>query len=122
MAGNSILAGYEQKVNAKLEIIFDHAGPSSYKNVTTAAKAGDVINALDFQRGGIEKITDVAIAASGNYAVRAYPTQTLGAVGKSVQLRWFAYPAAATTGALGAEVTDATDLSAESVRLHARLV
>jgi hypothetical protein len=122
MAGNTPLAGYEQKVNAKLELIFDHAGPASYKNVSTATKAGDVINAADLGRGGIEKITDVAIAASGNYAVRAYMTQTGGAVGQSVQMRWFSYPAAGTTGALGAEVADGTNLSAESVRLHARLV
>jgi hypothetical protein len=123
MSGNTILAGYEQKVNAKLELICDHAGPPSYKNVSTAAKAGDVVNALDFQRGGIEIVLpSVQISASGNYAVRAYMTQTLGAVGKTVQLRWFSYPAAATTGALGAEVADGTDLSAESVRLLLRLV
>lgn len=119
---NTILAGYEQKVNAKLEVLCDHYGPASYANVTTAVGAGDVVNASDFGRGGIEKITDVAISASGNYAVRAYYTSQGGAVAKSVQLRWFAYPAAATTGALGAEVTDATDLSTESVRLHLRLV
>lgn len=119
---NTILAGYEQKVNAKLEVICDHAGPASYANVSTSVGAGDVVNASDFGRGGIEKISDVAIAASGNYAVRAYYTSKNGAVARSVQLRWFAYPAAATTGALGAEVANATDLSQEQVRLHLRLV
>lgn len=119
---NFILAGYEQKVNAKLELLCDHAGPASYLNVSTSSHAGDVVNASDFQRGGIEKITDVAIAASGNYAVRAYYTSKNGAVARSVQLRWFSYPAAGTTGALGAEVADTTDLSAEQVRLHLRLV
>jgi hypothetical protein len=120
---NTILAGYEQRAGAaKLEVMMDHGGPSSYKNVSTAAKAGDVINASDLGRGGIEKITDVAIAASGNYAVRAYYTSKGGAVAASVQMRWFSYPAAGTTGALGAEVADGTDLSAEAVRLHVRLV
>jgi hypothetical protein len=120
---NTILAGYEQRAGAaKLEVMCDHAGPASYKNVTTASKAGDVVSASDFGRGGIEKMTDVAIAASGNYAVRAYYTSKGGAVAQSVQLRWFSYPAASTTGALGAEVADGTDLSAEQVRLHLRLV
>lgn len=121
--GNTILAGYEQRAGAaKLEVMCDHAGPVSYANVSTNVGAGDVINASDFGRGGIEKISDVVVAASGNYAVRAYYTSKQGAVARSVQLRWFSYPAAATTGALGAEVADGTDLSAESVRLHLRLV
>lgn len=121
---NTVLAGYEQPVGGKLEIMVDHAGPASYLNVSTSSHAGDVINASDFNRGGIEYCSDVAIAASGNYAVRAYRGSGAkqGAVKSSVQLRWFSYPAASTTGALGAEVADTTDLSAESVRLHLRLV
>lgn len=119
---NKILAGYEQKVNAKLEVICDHYGPAAYANISTNSGAGDVISALDFQRGGIEKCDDVAISASGNYAVRAYNPSKNGIVSKTVTLRWFAYPAAATTGALGAEVANGTDLSAESVRLQLRLV
>jgi hypothetical protein len=88
------------------------------------------VNASDLNRGGFDYVlTQVAIAKSGNYAVRVYQakigngSQQIGANAiPSFILRWFSYPAAATTGALGAEVADATDLSAEVVRLAAIMV
>ncbi len=119
-----IVAGYEMPLGAKLLAIIDWFGPASYANVSTSAGAGDVLAASALGRGGIDAVlTPVAIAKSGNYAVQPYIA--LGGGGNavpSIQLRWFSYPAAATTGALGAEVANATDLSAESVRLALVLV
>lgn len=118
---NKILAGYEMSLGDKLLVIFDHAGPKSYLNVSTSSHAGDVVNASDLNRGGFDEIlSEVVIAVSGNYAVRVYkPLAGGGNAIPKIQLRWFSYPAASTTGALGAEVADTTDLSAESVRLSA---
>lgn len=121
---NKILPGYEMPLGDKLLDTFDHVGPASYLNVSTSSHAGDVVNAKDLGRGGFDVVlTQVAIAKSGNYAVRVYNSLAgSGNAVPSVQLRWFSYPAASTTGALGAEVADTTDLSAESVRLSAIMV
>lgn len=121
---NKILPGYEMPLGDKLLVIFDHVGPKSYLNVSTASHAGDVVKASDLNRGGFDSIsTQVVISTSGNYAVRVYSSKGGGGNAvPSVQLRWFSYPAASTTGALGAEVADTTDLSAETVRLAAIMV
>lgn len=116
---NQINDGYDMPLGAKKLVVADHGGPASYANVSTSAGAGDVVNASDFGEGGFDAVlTEVAIAASGNFAVRAYKAKALnGDAISSFVLRWFSYPAVGTTGALGAEVANTTNLSAESVRL-----
>jgi len=118
---NTILAGYEMQVGDKIEVICDHTGPVAYSNVITNAGAGDVVNASDFNRGGIEDIAVDAVAASGNFAVVVYVAKMkAGAAVPSVILRW--YNLSQTTGATTSEVANGTNLSAESVRLQMRLV
>lgn len=114
---NVVLAGYEMPVSDKLEIICDHAGPASYANVVVNAGAGDVVNAADFNRGGIEECRGGdALSSDGLNFVRVFYTS--GYVGNavpSVSLRWYVL-------ATGAEVANTVNLSAKSVRLALRLV
>lgn len=118
---NTILAGYEMQVGDKLEVIADHAGPVSYSNVVTNGGGGDVVNASDFNRGGIEDLAIDAVSASGNFFVLIYAAKMKGGVAvPSVILRW--YNLSQVTGAATSEVANGTNLSAESVRLEARLV
>ena len=118
---NTVLAGYEMPVGNKLEVICDHTGPKPYSNVVTNAGTGDVVNASDFSRGGIEDVDVDAVSASGNFFVVVYAAKMkAGAVVPSVVLRW--YNLSQTTGAPTSEVANGTDLSGESVRLQLRLV
>ena len=118
---NTILAGYEMHITDKLELMCDHTGPASYSNVVTNGGTGDVVNALDFQRGGIEDVAVDAVAASGNFFVVVYAAKMKGGVAvPSVVLRW--YNLSQTTGAPTSEVANGTNLSAESVRLQLRMV
>jgi hypothetical protein len=118
---NTNLAGYEMKITDKLEMICDHAGPVSYQNVNTNGGAGDVVNASDFQRGGIEEIACDALAASGNFGVIIFVAKMKNGVAvPSVILRWYNFNPA--TGSFTSEVANGTNLSAESVRLQIRMV
>jgi hypothetical protein len=103
-----------RQVGNAYQVVFDHTGPASYLNVSTNAGAGDVINAKDLGFGGFENIGFMGngISQDGLAAAQLYPTLIgQGNAVPSVQARWFTYPAAATTGALGAEIANTTNLS-----------
>lgn len=120
--GNSILPGYPMPMGDKYLVVFDHPGPASYSNVSTNAGTGDVINASDLGLGGFDNVDVQGPSQDGLAAVVCYtPLAGVGNATPSVQLRWFTYPAAATTGANGAEIANATNLNstAKSVRIVA---
>jgi hypothetical protein len=84
MATDKILPGYEQSIGAKLQVIVDHYGPSSYSQTT-----GDVYPASNLQRGGFDKVAG-GLTLDGVYDVKAgYPTGTSAGAGvTSVVLTW----------------------------------
>jgi len=127
---NTPLLGYPQAVGAKVQDIFDHTGPTSYANIGTSGGAGDVINATDLSYGGFDTVHPVfgGYSNSGNYIIKVVtghttttPTLSLGGLASpAVTLIW--YTTSAAFGAISTEVTNATNLSAESVRLECWLV
>lgn len=122
---NAPLSGYPTDISNKHLMIFDHTGPASYANIGTSSGAGDVIRALDIGWGGYDKLTPIVggYTMSGTYFVKIFTghTTTTPTMTQSIQsvrtLQWFTTSAA--FGALSTEVTNATDLSAEIVRLEA---
>lgn len=102
---DKILPGYEESVGAKLFAIVDHYGPSSYVNGT-----GEVYPASNLQRGGFDAV-EGSVSFSGTYeALVFYGSTNIGNGVPSVTLRWYVV-------STGAEVANATNLSAEAVRL-----
>ena len=122
---NAPLLGYPTDIANKHFSIFDHTGPKSYANIGTSSGAGDVINASDIGWGGFDKLvtTGGGYTFSGTYFIKVFTghTTTTPTNTQSIQnvrtLQWFTTSAA--FGALSTEVTNATDLSAEVVRLEA---
>lgn len=113
---NRILPGYELQIGDKLEVVVDHDGPASYSNVVVNAGTGDVINALDLGRGGIEDINCDALSSDGlNYIIAFYTGGYNGNAAPSVSLRWYVL-------STNAEVANTVNLSGKSVRLRIRLV
>ncbi len=115
---NTPLAGYDTSFGNHKAWVGDHIGPASY---TTG---GETFAAHDLGWGGLEIVeplnkglitigADTLVAAlsiSGTYFVTVtMGTSAVGAVA-SVTITWYVV-------ATGAEVTAATDLSAEKVRL-----
>ena len=95
--------------------IGDVTGPKSYTQWSAPNTGGQVL--LPSNVGGlrnIDMVVPIGISESGTYAVLAKVTSTKGASVASVILVW--YPIA-TIGAT--QVTRATDLSGEYVRLLA---
>jgi hypothetical protein len=119
MSKYTLVPGYMMPFGDKQLLVFDQFGPASYQNVSTNGLTGQTVHVGDFNVGGVDAILLAsAISASGNYLVRIYqPTALNGASPISFVMRWFNYPAAATTGATGTEVAQGTNLSAESIRI-----
>jgi hypothetical protein len=130
---NTPVQGYPQPMGSKIRMVFDHTGPKSYGNIGTSSGTGDVINATDLGFGGFDGCdTTMGVgnySASGNYIViigvsAASTTQTVapapGLATPKLVLRWMTTSAA--FGAISTEVTNATDLSAETFRLDATMV
>lgn len=125
---NAPLLGYPTDIGNKHLIVFDHKGPTSYANIGTSSGAGDVINAADLGWGGFDTFKAASAATSsysmsGTYIVKIFtghttttPTFTQG-IQNVRTLQWFTTSAA--FGTISTEVTNATDLSAEVVRLEA---
>lgn len=84
MAQDKILAGYEQVIGAKLQVIVDHFGPVSYSQTT-----GDVYPATNLNRGGFDKVT-AGITLDNAYSVlTTYPASASAGGGTvSVVLVW----------------------------------
>lgn len=85
MAQDKILAGYEQSIGAKLQMVVDHFGPTSYNSTT-----GDIYPATNVNRGGFDRVSG-GPSLSGTY--QAVPIIGIGNVGAgvpTVALRWYA--------------------------------
>jgi hypothetical protein len=122
---NIILPGYPMPMGDKYMVIFDHIGPASYANVSTNAGAGDVLNALDIGMGGFDNVDVQGPSTDVSAAIVCYtPQGGSGNATPSVQLRWFTYPSAGTSGANGAEIANGTNLSGtgKAIRIVATCV
>ena len=95
------------------DIVFDHTGPTSY--TTGGETIGNINNQTGISFLGLATIDFLDVmgtAVSGNYAVLAQPIGTGSR--KTVKLLWVT----ATAGIPSTtQVTNATNLSAETVRL-----
>lgn len=117
---NRGLPGYPQPVGVKTEMVFDHDGPASYNNTGTALTSGETINASDLGYGGVDFAEVDSLSSDGlNYCyVMILNQSTSGPSGNatpSFVVRWFVV-------ATGAEVANAVNLSAKSIRVRARLI
>lgn len=126
------LPGYPQPWGSKIRMLFDRTGPKSYANIGSSSGKGDVLNASDLGLGGFE-VAGVAFqgfSSSGNYAVRVYTgtsataiTNTApfpGSAVSAITIVWYAVGTAFVTATT--EVSNATDLSAETIRIDATMV
>ena len=123
---NQPLPGWPAPPGAKPTEKFDHYGPVSYVAYNSSTGAGDIINASDLGFGGFESVgvSWTGYSNSGNYIVQVMPTKAndIPAAGacSRVTIQWFTTSAAFTTKST--EVSAATNLNAEYVRLTADLV
>jgi len=133
---NTIVLGYPQPQDGKIRVVFDHYGPLSYANIGGSSGAGDVINATDLAMGGFD-VVGVGFGAyiegytvSGNYVVKMFSVATAGTPSdnyppgsafKSFILQWFTVTSTPFS-AISTEVANATNLSAEYLRLDATCV
>ena len=91
-----------------------------------ATGAGDIINASDLGFGGFDEVNGSwsGYSQTGNYIAQVMPVQAsdipAGGAGKRVAIQWFTTSAA--FGAKSTEVTGATNLSTEYVRLRTFVV
>lgn len=126
---NTPLAGYPTRISNKLFEICDHTGPKSYGNIGTSSGTGDLVKSSDFAWGAFEAVTVEPVGGgfysnSGNFIVKLFynssgttPAALFPAGGAFQQfvLQWFTTSAA--FGTISTEVTNTTDLSAETVRI-----
>ena len=116
-----VVAGYPQPWGTKYRQLIDLYGPSSYSNVASSSGTGQVVNASDVGMGGFDDAgaSFSGYSASGNYIVGiTIPGANKNALGgpqASVSVQWFTTSTA--FGAKSTEVTNATSLAAEVVRL-----
>lgn len=101
----TLLHGYPDAIGRRKVYVGNGVGPKSY---TGGVAGGDAITGLPFQTY-IDAILGPVVSVSGNYI--AIPQFAGIGARQTVKLRYFAF--GTTTPAIGAEVTNATDLSAE---------
>lgn len=115
--------GYPTAWGNKYHAVVDHYGPTSYSNIGTSSGTGDVINATQYGMGGFDTFSAQfgGYSFSGNYFVKVFTNSTpgvspiIGGAYNQVVLQWFA--ASPAFGTVGSEVSNATNLNAEKVRL-----
>jgi hypothetical protein len=94
--------------------VADHAGPASYATLVVASPptGGDTVSVAEF--GFKSSITAVmqGMSDDGQYLVKAVDTQPGRGEIKTLQMIW-------VVAATGAQVANATNLSARKVRLFA---
>jgi hypothetical protein len=121
---NVPLPGWPAPPGAKPKEVFDHYGPVSY--VQYGSAVGDIINASDLGFGGIETggATWGGYSNSGNYIVTVQQSKAndvaAGIPASRVTVQWFTTSAA--FGTKSTEVTAATNLNSEYVRLSFEFV
>lgn len=109
MPQSNVYVSYIQ-VGPKIVVTFDHQGPVSY------ATGGETVNASDLGVGGFEFIDLENVTPSGTFMVQMQPTaQGTGNATSSFLLIWFTTTA---VGVQSTQVTNATNLSAQTVRLQ----
>lgn len=103
-----IQKGYPDEVGKREIFSVSWTGPKSYTNTATFATSGEAFSGsiLGFQR--YVDLIFSAVSISGTYIVRGIPTAT--GARASWRLHWY-------TESSGTEVTNAVDLSAESVQI-----
>lgn len=122
---NQPLPGWPAPPGGKPSEKFDHYGPVSY--VQYGSAVGDIINASDLGYGGFESVgaSWSGYSNSGNYIVQVMPAKAndipAAGPGTRVTIQWFTVVGAAFTGK-STEVTAATNLNSEYVRLTADMV
>ena len=121
---NQPVPGYPQPRGEKYDMMWDHYGPSSYSNKFTNSGTGDAIVNTDLGVGGFERVgvSFGGYSQSGNYWAKAILTaaSNLGSAAPKFTLIWYSVSPAFST--VGNEVSNTTDLSAETVRLDASVV
>jgi hypothetical protein len=124
-AGNTVVPGYPMQIGDKYMVMFDHTGPASYTQYTTAGAGGDTINGSDLGFGGFDFV-DMDVDTTGQIA--AYPLITgkgYGNAGASVQVVYYALVTATLGGksqTLGTQIAAGTVLSTFSWRVKAEMV
>jgi hypothetical protein len=125
---NQPLPGYPQPWGDKIHMVWDHYGPTSYVAYSASTGVGDIINASDLGFGGLEFVNHAiwnSYSNSGNYIVQAMLTKASdapnGGAATRVTIQWFTVASGAFS-AKSTEVTAATNLSAEYVRLEGSFV
>jgi hypothetical protein len=127
VGANQPLAGYPQPLGIKKEEVFDHAGPTSYTQVTAGATptGGDVINATDLGFGGFDRV-EGGTDATAQWSVIAIPVNGgSGNALKSYILKWTALVTATLGGqaqTAGSEAAATTNLTTFFVRMRATIV
>jgi hypothetical protein len=112
LSSSSCLNGFPAAVAGdRYMSVVDHKGPASYATVVTGTPptGGDVLQASEC---GLKYITAVSgqISDDGQFSVEATPTVGGGGEATSVILLW-------VTVNTGAQVGNATNLSARTIRL-----
>jgi hypothetical protein len=124
--GNKVLPGYLRQVGDKIEIVFDHTGPTSYTQFsTTTGLGGEVLLASSLGVGGfdfVEVSRDTTGQISAGIALTASGT---GNAVKQVSLIYVALATATMGGqsqTINTQVATATNLSTFSWRIKALCV
>lgn len=107
---NVPIPGFPQDVGNRKMTVIDHYGPTSYLSGSDKLYPGPlgIGGALDFVT-----MPNPAVTPSGTYSVSIhYPTGMAGVQVQYITFKWYVV-------ATGLEVTTATDLSAEYVRVQA---
>ena len=102
----TLLTGYPTSVANKRLAVADHTGPASYPT------GGETLPATDMHMSGFDWVRVAQYTMSGTYqCVPLYPALAHGCT-PTVKLAWYVV-------ATGLEVANATNLSAEHIRLEA---
>jgi|SRR5580765_766687 len=121
--GNKILPGYLRQVGDKIEICFDHTGPTSYTQFsTTTGLGGEVIQASSLGIGGFDFVETMR-DTTGQVAIGVVMTGS--GTGNAVKSFTLVYTALATatiggqSQTINTQVATATNLSTLSWRIYA---
>ena len=124
--GNKVLPGYLRQVGDKIEIVFDHTGPTSYTQFSTSTGlGGEVIQASALGIGGFDFV-EVTRDTTGQVGVAVVMvTSGSGNAVKSFTLVYTALVTATVGGqsqTINTQIAAATNLSTFSWRIKALCV